>query len=162
MKILIVDDEPGAMKYFIRGLTRADYQIIQLNSAQKCWDYFGAPDQDLCAVILDIMMPPAKEFKDENHNSGLKSGLFLYRRILEQMSAGVLNGRHIPVAALTNANNGDVIKGLEKTRIRHGVSEPFKVWSKADTSVNSFVREFRSWLEAIWELNPAMKPQPNE
>lgn len=145
--VLLIDDQPGAMRYYIKALKGSGFDVVVVSSADKAWDFFGEPHPEVNVVILDIMMPEGSHVEDP-HN-GLGTGIFLHRRIVSQEAVHAVRKRPLPIAVLTNLRREDI---LEEVR---GLStqtpyDTFRVWSKLDfEDPRDFVKEFESWLSSL-------------
>ncbi len=81
--ILYIDDEPRYVASFIEEL---EYEFgednIKLTSnTDKAISCFKQNSKKIKIVILDIMMPSGRAFKDEPTKEGLLTGFFLYQYI---------------------------------------------------------------------------------
>lgn len=109
--ILFVDDEPRIMnslrQYLEAQLKPHGYEVVFHNNVDTAWDFFEKHIEEIDLVILDIMMPPEKQFSTERTNGGLKTGLFFYKRIRART-------QEMPVILFTNFSDEDVEKRLRQ------------------------------------------------
>jgi DNA-binding response OmpR family regulator len=81
MKILWIDDDEWRSKPLKDSLELYDWEINFYSDYEKSYNDFEKIHAFYQAVIIDIMMPPGKMFKNENDNVGTITGLLLYKKI---------------------------------------------------------------------------------
>lgn len=150
--VVFIDDEPNRIKFYIRAVQARGYQPEVLQGADDAWEYFQQEQAGIRAVVLDIMMPPGRHLADAPHVGGTRTGVFLYRRILEQLALQAMHGRHIPIAVLTQVNDPETLKMLQEVQLEHRPEERFEVWSKHGLDPDDFADQFETWLKAVDEL----------
>ena len=150
--IVLIDDEPGAMKYYVKALTILGFHVIEIESADAAWEFFEQPHPEVTAVILDIMMPPGQYLEHEDHGEGLRTGLFVYRRIVDQECRWLGTNQQRPTAVLTNVSNPDTLTWLQMIAFERERSRTFRLWQKLDVSPMHFAEQFSRWLRELGVL----------
>ena len=150
--VVFIDDEPNRIRFYIRAIKARRYQTHELQDTDDAWEYFRESRPDVCAVVLDVMMPPGKHLADAAHVGGTRTGVFLYRRILEQMAIQAIHHHSIPIAVLTQVNDPETLKMLQEVQLEHRPDERFEVWSKHGLDPDDFADQFETWLKAVEEL----------
>lgn len=150
--VVFIDDEPNRIRFYIRAVQSRGYQILVLQDTDDAWEFFQQPRPEVRAVVLDIMMPPGKHLADAAHVGGTRTGVFLYRRILEQMAIQAIHRHSIPIAALTQVNDPETLNMLQEVQLEHRPNERFEVWSKHGLDPDDFADQFQTWLKAVEEL----------
>ena len=146
-RIVFIDDQPAALRYYIRALEDKGYEITILSSSDAAWEFFGEPRDDVKAVILDVMMPEGSHVKDPSH--GMATGIYLIRRILMQEVVHKRSKTNIPIAVLTNRNIREVMDDV-RTLVGNEYVSNLKVWSKLDFSDPfEFGNVFSKWLSSV-------------
>ena len=81
--ILYIDDEPRYISSFVEELKFefGKENVKLINTTDKAIDFLEQHNKKIDIVILDIMMPSGKAFKDKPTKEGLLTGLFLYQYI---------------------------------------------------------------------------------
>jgi len=105
--ILFIDDEPDYVKPFLKAFELSGFPVYITTDLDNALTTIESQEDDILAIILDIMMPPGKLFDLENTDQGLRTGLRLLEHLKEVYEK-------IPVVILTN---------LDKSRlgkITHG------------------------------------------
>lgn len=120
--ILYVDDEPRYITSFIEELQFEFYQeqIKFEQNTDKAVDFFYHHSQEIKIVILDIMMPSGKAFKNKPTKEGLYTGLFFYERIRESHTdLPIIIFTNIPEEYIYNDfdNNIDMAKIFNKIKL---------------------------------------------
>jgi len=143
---VLIDDEPFAMKYYIKALELDNFEVDVVRSVAKACAYFSRRRDDLDSIILDIMMPPGK-FGSKKTDEGMLTGVFLLSHIVGlQLS---MRGKSVPVGILTNYATPAVIAKLHEEAQNLDRHEQFRIWPKMDTSPFAFVDQFSRWLDAL-------------
>ena len=137
----------------VRALREAGFAITLIETADKAWEFFQNPHPEICAVILDIMMPPGKYLTGLDNDEGLRSGVFLYAKLVETEAAKEkeilsVRGYHLPVAILTNVTNPETLQMLQEVSNRHP-NLHLRIWAKMTTSPMTFAGEFDQWASAL-------------
>jgi CheY-like chemotaxis protein len=105
-RILFVDDAfvptaaelaVGYMWYYTKALEEAGFQIVVATGPDEALAILSHDDKGFALVIVDVMMPPGRSFAREDTVDGLRTGVFLAKRL------AVLYGG-VPVIILTNAD----------------------------------------------------------
>ncbi len=95
--IILIDDEPEYVLPFTNALRFTGFEVLVISNVDSAWATITEKQQDVDAVILDIMMPPGRLLEGQDTKEGLRTGL----RFLEMMKD--LDER-IPVICLTNTD----------------------------------------------------------
>jgi CheY-like chemotaxis protein len=96
--ILFVDDERRHTSDFVRELEESGYQISFQSNVDLALQFLEESENDIELMILDIMMPPGKRFRDVDTDEGLRTGVYLYERAREIRP-------ELPVIILTNVSD---------------------------------------------------------
>ena len=81
-RIVMIDDEPGAVRYYRQALESRGYVVEMLDSADKARRWVTEPClHPTAAMVLDLMMPPGKVFTAQETHNGLGTGLCLLHLI---------------------------------------------------------------------------------
>ncbi len=147
--VVLIDDEPYAMKYYTMGLELEGFEVVELATADKAYEFFEEPHPEVRVVVLDIMMPPGEHLADEDHQQGLRTGIFIYSRILEQEALLAIRHRPLPVAVLTNVSNPTTLELLARVQQERGPGTPLRVWAKMDVSPMAFGDQLARWLKEL-------------
>lgn len=95
--ILFIDDEPRHMESYLQELEFSDFNVVLHYNVDDALDFFESNIDQIQLIILDIMMPPGKRFKELG--SGLRTGVKVFEMIRSQ-------AKEIPVIILTNVSDG--------------------------------------------------------
>jgi len=113
----MVDDNPGVVESFARGLRLRGYKVDTRESAEKALDLFEQNPFQYDALVLDLSMPVEQATVDRFHEAIRKDAQKL-REDLRNHSCGTFMhrqfrqmGHAIPVVILTNyfAELGSVV-----------------------------------------------------
>lgn len=158
-RVLIVDDQPDVIDYFVDALKARHFDVDVIPDVVAAIDYLNSPPGDLVAIILDIIMPPGP-FADKEHQGGLRTGKFLHEHILNMEYVQEDYGHRFPIAVLTQVSDQGVLKEMEEIQIamwRKAGKNPkptwFQVWSKYEVEPKYFAIEFEEWLKVMEELS---------
>ena len=99
--ILFVDDERRHTSDFVRELEESGYQISFQSNVDLALQFLEESENDIELMILDIMMPPGKRFRDVDTDEGLRTGVYLYERAREIRP-------ELPVIILTNVSDEEL------------------------------------------------------
>jgi CheY-like chemotaxis protein len=143
-KVVLVDDERFALKYWIKALKFNDFEVEVVRTADKARQYFKQPKGTVVAVILDIMMPPGR-FGAKKTNEGMHTGIYLMYHIVEVYVAA--SGKCPPIAVLTNLPSDTVAGLLEEVIEPQDPSLRVRIWPKLDVSPHTFADQFRRWID---------------
>jgi CheY-like chemotaxis protein len=105
-KVLLIDDDRLPMKYYVKRLQKECFDVIQKVDPDEAWAYLET-NPDIDCIILDIMMSPGRRYAKQDTNEGLKTGVLLYHDIRNKYPT-------VPVIVLTNINNPNTLKELDK------------------------------------------------
>jgi CheY-like chemotaxis protein len=104
--VLLVDDDRLPMEYYVRALEQKGFEVKQCFEPDNALELAAKECSEICAIVLDIMMPPGKKYDDVDTHQGLITGLFL----LDDLR------RHCPdtpVVVLTNVRNPKTLDKLK-------------------------------------------------
>jgi CheY-like chemotaxis protein len=147
--LLLIDDELAPMAYYLKALRLHGFDVIEVDSADAAWEFFEGEHPPIRSIVLDIMMPPGKYFSKVDHNQGLRTGIFIYQRILEHQAVGQGQQCACPMAVLTNVTDSETLFMLEAIRIGHldlPAAKQFRIWQKSEVSVMAFAGQILRWL----------------
>ncbi|HEY6190450.1 MAG TPA: response regulator [Pyrinomonadaceae bacterium] len=108
LTILFVDDEPRHTDVYVQVLRELGHTVEYLQSVDTALEFFKENMERINLLVLDIMMPPGKAFKDTDTEVGLKTGVCFFE---------VVRGLKpdLPVIVLTNVSDKRVAqKFMEK------------------------------------------------
>ena len=117
-KILLVDDDIGAMAYFVEALEREGYDVVQEWSVSGALDFLRAYSQTIDGAILDVMLPVGSFECKAPDEEALCGGLAVFR-YLQSHHPG------IPILILTNISSGSLLEHFPET-------ESIRVMNKCD------------------------------
>lgn len=151
--ILIIDDQPNRIRYFIQGLEGAGYVVDVRQDVANALAYLEAPPADLVAILVDIIMPPGP-FANLEHMGGTRTGIFLYSKICEIKALQGISQYPVPLAVLSQTNDNATLAALNQVQMEKRPREKghHQVWSKVGLEVDDFVREFKDFLATVKEL----------
>jgi CheY-like chemotaxis protein len=115
LKVLIVDEEPAAMGYYIDALTECGFDVGVCENPSEAADMCRSLMPDL--IILDIMMPPGDKYRGENHHDGLRTGFFVLRDLRSCC-------KDVPVIVLTNVTDRESLALFEGGPQLHIIGKP--------------------------------------
>jgi CheY-like chemotaxis protein len=152
-KVVLIDDQPLLVQqYYAKALEIRGYDVVILESAAAAWDYFVVEDPEVCAVVLDIIMPPPPQIETEDHRAGTRTGVFLYKHILRLFALQNTPKGRVPIAVLTQSNDKEMFDILLEVHKAGRPLEQFQMWSKSGLDPGDFASEFEEWLQAVREL----------
>ena len=105
--ILFVDDEIRHTSNFVLELEARGYQISFQSDVDLALQFLEENQNDIELMILDIMMPPGKSFRDVDTDEGLRTGVYLYERAREISP-------ELPVIILTNVSDVELEVQFQK------------------------------------------------
>ena len=79
--ILFVDDDKRDMESFYEELKLSGYNVDFHSDVDAAFAAYQKNLDRIELLILDVMMPPGKEFEQEKVNGGLRTGLRFYERV---------------------------------------------------------------------------------
>jgi CheY-like chemotaxis protein len=107
--ILFIDDEPGAMRYYVDVLKATGFQVTQCTGPDAALDVLRRGHMRFSAAILDIMMSPGEAYAGQDTHEGLTTGVYLFRD-LRRLSP------NLPVVILTNVANPETLQLIQPDR----------------------------------------------
>jgi CheY-like chemotaxis protein len=142
------------MQYYIQALKLEDFDVDVVDNAVDAFVRLADPNLAVDCVVLDMMMAPGKYIENEEHNEGLKTGIFLYRQLIQpnDLDGVILDGptrSNIPVAVLTNVTDPDTLRLLAKSQQELDPDGALRIWPKMDTSPMSFADQLARWLGTL-------------
>jgi CheY-like chemotaxis protein len=129
--ILFVDDDKRRMESYVQELKFSDYQVEFQFDIDNAFCFYEDNQNDLQMVILDIMMPVGKNFRDRPAaENGLRTGICFYEKIRKEQP-------NLPVIIFTNVSRAELsdIKNIkiEEAIILEKISfDPFALAEKVD------------------------------
>ena len=96
--VLLVDDNRLPMQYYVKALQQKGFTVKQCYKPDSALEFVEERASDFISIILDIMMPPGKIYKDKDTNEGLITGMLLLKTLREKLAS-------IPIIILTNVKN---------------------------------------------------------
>ncbi len=107
-KVVLIDDDYGPMEFYVKALESRGFEVEQIDSCDAAFQWLDGPiASDPALVVVDIMLPPGTHLTLEETDGGLSSGVFIARKVRERFP-------NVPVVALTNLNDSDVLSQLPK------------------------------------------------
>lgn len=100
--VLLIDDDKLPMQFYIKALEQKGYKVKHCLEPDTALDFVRKKGSQIAAIILDIMLPPGKTYKNVDTNEGLRTGLFLLRDL--RMCCP-----DVPIAVLTNVKNPETL-----------------------------------------------------
>lgn len=102
-KIIWVDDDNDLIRPQSSSLLDCGYLVDVVPDVDAAIAMIKSSYPELIGIILDVMMNPGKELRDEQHMGGLVTGLVLYRYLNQKnlcppLKAFVFSHRHDPKA----------------------------------------------------------------
>src|ERR1700693_6189780 len=101
--VLLIDDENVPADFYAKALQRAGFSVRRARSVAEALE--SLQSNKFVAIVLDIMMPPGKEYQDFDHAEGLRTGVFLLQDIKR------LHPK-TPIVVLTNVTNQETVNSL--------------------------------------------------
>jgi CheY-like chemotaxis protein len=141
--VIVDDDLSPALGYYVTALEELGYVPLIIPTVERARDFFEADHPRLRAIILDIMMPPGTLFAHEDHADGTRTGVFLYRKLIEWDYT--LRRRATPVAVLTNVADEEILGMVRRVHQEDAAARPLAIWSKGDPV--QFAAQFDTWLK---------------
>ena len=105
--ILFVDDEIRHTSNFVLELEARGYQISFQSDVDLALQFLEENQNDIELMILDIMMPPGKKFREVDTDEGLRTGVRFYERAREISP-------ELPVIILTNVSDVELEVQFQK------------------------------------------------
>lgn len=93
--LLMVDEGRSEMQTILEELRYAGFEVEWKTDIDAALEFFVLNRRNIDLLILDVMMPPGRAFRDEDTQDGLRTGLFFYDRIRAMEP-------ELPVVILTN------------------------------------------------------------
>ncbi len=105
-RIVLIDDDHGPMAYFVAALKMKDVEVQQIDSVDEVFTWLdNLPAEKPQLFIVDMMMPPGTHFTLAETDDGLRTGVFVVRRLREVLA-------DVPILVLTNYNDDHLRKEL--------------------------------------------------
>jgi CheY-like chemotaxis protein len=111
--LLLVDDETRPMAYYVRALEQRGFSVKHCLEPDSAISFAREKGREICAIVLDIMMPPGRAYQNEDTHQGLTTGVFLFDDLRR-------NCPDAPVLVLTNVRNPktlDEFKGKGNVKV---------------------------------------------
>lgn len=107
--ILFIDDEFRQMESYIEELKLSGYEVEYINNVDDALVFLEKYIAKLQLVILDIMMPPGRLFKNGDIEHGLRTGVKFYYKIRNLSN-------EIKVIVLTNVSDEKVAEQFQNEK----------------------------------------------
>jgi CheY-like chemotaxis protein len=141
--VIVDDDLSPALGYYVTALEERGYAPLIIPTVERARDFFKAEHPQLRAIVLDIMMPPGQLFAHEDHADGTRTGVFLYRKLIEWEYT--LRKLTTPVAVLTNVADEEILGMIRRVHQDDAAARALGIWSKGNPV--QFAEEFDCWLK---------------
>jgi CheY-like chemotaxis protein len=105
-KVFLVDDDKLPMEYYVRALEQKGFEVKQCFEPDSALEFAAKECSEICAIVLDIMMPPGKKYEGVDTHQGLMTGLFLLHDLRRHCP-------DTPVVVLTNVRNPKTLGKLK-------------------------------------------------
>ena len=118
--LLLVDDDKLPMQFYVKALNDKGFKVERCFEPDGALGFVEEKGSQISAIILDIMMPPGKAYKNEDTHEGLRTGVYLLRDIRKHCA-------HVPVIVLTNVKNPktlDEFKGKPSVKVVQKMEYP--------------------------------------
>jgi CheY-like chemotaxis protein len=89
------------MEVYAKDLEISGFEVLFKSDVDEALTFLKQEPDTISLLILDLMLPPGKSFKDEDTNEGLRTGINFYRRVRSILPA-------TPVVILTNVSDEKV------------------------------------------------------
>jgi DNA-binding NtrC family response regulator len=127
--VLLIDDDNLPMKFYIKALEESGFTVKRFLGPDDVLDFMEKNAAEIGVVVLDIMMPPGKRYKDENTKEGLRTGVFLFKDIRRMYP-------NIPVIVLTNVKNPETLCEFPKDQLIQKMNcPPFTLVELVDKNI---------------------------
>jgi CheY-like chemotaxis protein len=111
--ILIVDNEELQMQYYINVLEMGGFKVFHCLKADLIVKMVNKTNPDL--IILDMMMPPGRKYKQLNHNNGLWTGRLVLEDLMKSNpDKNIIIFSQIPRSALNEWIPNDKVSFVSK------------------------------------------------
>ncbi len=104
--VLLIDDNRLPMDYYVKALRQEGFKVQHCLGTDAALNFVETEGSEIAVIVLDIMLPPGKTYKDEDTNEGLRTGVFLLEDIRKYCPKK-------PVVVLTNVTNPSTLNEFE-------------------------------------------------
>jgi DNA-binding NtrC family response regulator len=115
--ILLIDDDKLPMKYYTKALEESGFAVEHFVEPDGALKFMEKNKTDIDMVVLDIMMPSGKTYKEKDTKMGLTTGLFLFKDIKSIAPK-------VPVIVLTNVRNPETLNEFPKECLFQKMNTP--------------------------------------
>ena len=146
----MIDDEYTKIRYFEKALVDKGFDVKVLRDINEAWNYFTVKREEVCAIILDLLLPKPKILGPLSE--GQPIGVILQKHLLEQLK---VTGQIVPVAVLTQLSeldNQDIFEHLRRQQKKEYANWPLQAWMKVGLDPDDFALEFTTWLNLLKSL----------
>jgi len=105
--ILLIDDDKLPMLYYVKALEEMDFKVKQCYDPDSAIEFAKSHGSNIAAILLDVMMPPGKAYRNVNTNEGLRTGVFLFDDLRKHCP-------RVPVVVLTNVRNPETLSSFKE------------------------------------------------
>ena len=123
--VLLVDDDKLPMQYYVKALEQNNIEVKHCVEPDSALAFVKEKGSQIKIVVLDIMMSPGKAYKNEDTHEGLRTGVFLLKKIREELP-------NTPIIVLTNVKNQETLDEFQEGSL-------LKVRQKMDCSAFELV-----------------------
>lgn len=95
MKVLLIDDDKEAMKYYITALGRNRITVDHQRKPEGALQALEKTEDQYDLIILDSAMPPGKLYANKQTDAGIQTGQLIFNDIRAKWPK-------IPILILTN------------------------------------------------------------
>jgi CheY-like chemotaxis protein len=132
-RLLLVDDDLGAMTYVVMALEQAGYDVTQKSSVAEAIGFLREFSQTIDGVILDVMLPVGSR-DSETEGFGREGGHAVFKCLQSEYPG-------IPILILSNVSSGNLLGNFT-------ISEHVRVERKPDHTPFEIVAIVRSLVGA--------------
>jgi len=104
--VLLIDDDRLPIEYYVRALEQKGFEVKQCFGPDSALEFAAKKLSEICAIVLDIMMPPGRKYESIDTHEGLITGLFLLDSLRRHCP-------DMPVVVLTNVRNPKTLDKLK-------------------------------------------------
>jgi CheY-like chemotaxis protein len=101
--LLIVDDGKFEMQTIVEELELSGFEVVWKTDVDAALTFLKRNTQQVDLLILDIMMPAGRAFRDEDTQDGLRTGFHFYERARAMAP-------HLPIVMFTNFPNERIME----------------------------------------------------
>lgn len=130
--ILFVDDEKRGINTHVEELKLSGYEVVFIKDVDSAFEYLKENYPEIKLIILDVMMPPGRLFKDSETRDGMTTGISFHQKIRQEFPA-------LPIIIFTNYNGDELEQQI-------GQDSNSKLLNKIDYLPFELVEEVKEFL----------------